>query len=344
MTRLPRTPDELTSEWLSAALGRTVESVGIVDVIWGTATKVFLAPKYALGQDGPERICAKGGFDARLAGFGLGDAYTLEAQFFANLAPTLDIPLPACYYAEAEGGGEQAVVLLEDLNETGVRFGEPTAPWTVDAVASALEVLAALHGQTWGSTRPKLGDWIEVGSRSVRTTAQVLLGAEHWAAQRALEGGPSLPAESKREGYLQAFRKLWELGDAADLCVAHGDAHIGNTYVDSRARPGFVDWQCVCLGPWSYDVAYFVGGALEINDRRRSERDLLRHYLQALVVAGGPALDDEAAWLDYRRHALHGFLWVLTPPVMQPLERINTMAQRHLAHIEDLESLVAIGA
>jgi hypothetical protein len=47
-------------------------------------------------------------------------------------------------------------------------------------------------------------------------------------------------------------------------------------------------------------------------------------------------------WQDYRRQHLHGFLWSLTGPRMQPRERVFAMSERHVAAIEDHETLALL--
>jgi hypothetical protein len=90
-------------------------------------------------------------------------------------------------------------------------------------------------------------------------------------------------------------------------------------------------------------VANFLAGALAVEDRRNNERDLLGHYLDHLAGNGGPRLERDDAWLAYRRHVMHGFLWVLTPEEMQPAENTAAMAARYSTAAEDLDVLSAIG-
>jgi hypothetical protein len=84
-----------------------------------------------------------------------------------------------------------------------------------------------------------------------------------------------------------------------------------------------------------------MGGALTVDDRRASERELLTEYLGALAAAGGPTLqlDVDGVWTEYRRHHLHGFLWAVTPPVMQSPENVAAMTARYVAALEDHDSL-----
>ena len=48
-----------------------------------------------------------------------------------------------------------------------------------------------------------------------------------------------------------------------------------------------LDWQTVRLGPAMSDVAYFIGSALQPEDRRANEEALVREYHAALAAAGG---------------------------------------------------------
>ena len=106
--------------------------------------------------------------------------------------------------------------------------------------------------------------------------------------------------------------------------MVHGDAHIGNAYIEADGHVGFVDWQTVAVGSWVHDVNYFLVSALDVPDRRAHERDLLGHYLKVLATFGvsAPGLDE--AWSDYRRATVHGFLgWLCNLDQWQPAE-VNT--------------------
>ena len=107
--------------------------------------------------------------------------------------------------------------------------------------------------------------------------------------------------------------------------LLHGDPHIGNTYVLPSDEVGFLDWQVARRGNWSLDLGYFLQGALTVEDRRRSERDLLEEYrdslglpadelpsadgdLAALPGVGGPRADAVAGHRQRRRVAAPGRL------------------------------------
>jgi hypothetical protein len=344
------TVEELTPAWLTEAMsdrlrGVSVESADVRNVIWGTATKVMLHVAYSSdpGPEGPpETLCVKGGFDPAMRNLGLATAYRREADFFVFLAPTLKVPLPRCWYAGADMNLGQGVVVLDDLAATGCTFGEPLRAWSPDLVAKALEVQATWHGATWGAT-PKRYPWLSSGT-PVRDVADVMLGADYWDQHFSSAEAPTVPQLFlDRERMQNAFSAMWRFDDAATPCVLHADPHVGNTYIDAAGNPAFIDWQAVCAAPALDDVTYFIGGALSVKDRRQHERELLTDYLEALAAAGGPRLDFDTAWLDYRRHQIHGFLWATTGPTQQTTERVAAMTERHVAAMDDLESLDALG-
>lgn len=349
---LPITIEELTPRWLTDALRHRHPEIEVTHaeqsgVMWGSATKVFLRVQYAdaPGSDGPpEALCVKGGFDERVreALKGVNDAGNqMEAQFFADLAARVDAPLPSCWYAGSEPG--QGVMIFEDLRDAGVTFGDPTQPWGTDEVASALELLARLHSSSWAVGFDDV-PWLEVGSSTVRQAAAVLFSEQHWESHFARPEAPKLPGSvADRERDLQGYAALWAHDDAAAHCLCHGDAHLGNTYIDRDGHPVFLDWATSCLAPWSYDVAYFMTGALTVADRRAHERELLDHYLDTLTGHDGPAVDAHDAWLDYRRHQMHGLIWATLPSVLQSAENMSAMAERYVAAIDDHETLRLLG-
>lgn len=339
-TTLPRDVSRLTTEWLNGVFARSQYRAHVVRseqtrIIWGTATKVFLSVDYS-GPDAdklPAQLCVKGGFDEESRALGLGPAYELEAWFFREIAPELDIPLPRCLSAEVGPG--QGILVFEDLNARGVTFPDVVDGLLPDEVAKALEVMARWHAATWDTRAPR-ADWLPVGCRSARGALDVLLQREMFVALTSRDIVPGLPAGLRDAVSVKAaYQALWQHDDASTLALSHGDAHVGQTYRDPAGEFAFLDWQAVCLAPWSSDVAYFVCGALEPDQRRATERALLDHYRGALAAAGGPRLDADEAWHAYRQHTLHGFVWALTPTHVQSEAVVAELSRRYLIAIED---------
>jgi hypothetical protein len=328
---LPLTVEGVTAEWLSAGLrtrypGVVISQVEPVQIIEGTATKVRLRLAYGTHTRGdglPDQLCVKGGFGAHreyLGGMGL---YGGEVRFFNEIAPLYELACPASYFGLTQTDPAQGVVALEDLQARGVVFARATRPLSIELARGGLDALAALHGLSWGDDRPRRLGVEPLLSDATEPILQDFFAAapERFAAPRGFAAPVVLHDPDRLRAAYAAYQA--EVHRSA-VCVVHGDAHIGNAYVEPDGRVGFVDWQTVALGPWVHDVNYFVVSALDVPDRRAHERDLLGHYLKALATFGVsvPGLDE--AWSDYRRATVHGFMgWLCNPDQWQPAE-VNT--------------------
>lgn len=55
-----------------------------------------------------------------------------EARFYRDFGDHLTEGLPEHYFADADKGTGQGIVTMPDLTASGVRFGHPGTPLTVD--------------------------------------------------------------------------------------------------------------------------------------------------------------------------------------------------------------------
>ena len=355
---LPRALEQVNADWLTLALagkcpGVTVTSVEVARIIWGTATKILVDLTYTGGhatvgghaaRRPPAKLCIKGEFDERVRRTLAAMTMTgtqVEALFYSDLAPQLGLPLPRHWFAGSETG--MGILILDNLVAGNATFGSPTEPWSPEQVANALEILATLHGSTWGRSFEHV-EWLPIGPTAIRQANEYLMSAAHWAAHfaqpRVFQMPPGL---QDRERCLAGLHAMWRYDDANAHALIHGDAHLGNTCIDAAGQPFFIDWAGPCLSCWAFDVANFMVGALTIEDRRKHERELLRRYLDRLAAHGAPTLDWPQAWDDYRRHILNGIIWPTVPPNMQPLENVRAMGERYTTALLDHDTLGLLG-
>ncbi len=128
--------------------------------------------------------------------------------------------------------------------------------------------------------------------------------------------------------------------------LIHSDVHVSNWYRTADGQMGLSDWGCVAKGNGARDLAYALGTALTIEDRRAWEADLVEIYLDSFAAHGGtrPSIDDT---LDlYRRHLVCALLmWTPTLchspllPDMQPRDVSIAMIERITAALSDHEVL-----
>jgi hypothetical protein len=341
---LPVIVEEVTAGWFTKALGRRVKEATLVEAIHGTASKLLYKLTYGDAHDAvslPTHVCVKGGFNPALVKLhpALNAVYRREAEFFYHIAPTVSLRLPPVWYSGSDTVTGQGIVVLDDLKAKGYTFGDPLEAWPVERVRAGVEELAILHAKTWGAT-PEDFPWLKEGL-SLREVILSMMVKPEWEKRFFdLEAKPPVPDHmTDRERMIRAFKTLWATTNESLVCVAHGDSHIGNTFITDAGEPGFLDWQGLHFNSSLHDLTYFVVGALTIEDRRAHEVELFDHYLSTLHKAGGPKLEKEAVWADYRKHHLHGFAWALTPPMMQPKDKVDVMSARHCAAIVDHKSL-----
>ena len=283
----------------------------------------------------PSDLCVKGYFtDCSETGAASRSAGIPEALFYRHLAATSGVRTLECYYADVDAATNHGVIITGDVAADGAIFLDSLSPYTSDQAAESLEQYAILHGRTWRMDRtnePWLTPRLEMTMRA-RGLPEINGNFQ----------GPigSLVPEDVRDGerLLEAARRL--ANDSRDVrmgCLLHGDAHVGNIYLNGRQETCLVDWQLVQRGPWYLDIGYHIGCTLSPVERRKNETELLAHYLHRLRAEGG----DPPSWDDARRNLGAGmvygfFLWAITLKVAPPittamLERLGSAVSDHQA-------------
>ncbi|KAM5352624.1 hypothetical protein ACJ41O_005346 [Fusarium nematophilum] len=352
-TPLPMTPEEVTSEWLSSALGVPVTDFAITSASHGTSSKLFLDLTFAPGTetDVPSKVCLKGGFNPviRETVPEMWATYRREAEFYYHVAPMTKMLLPQTWFCGTDAVNGQGVFIMSDVAGE-CSFGTPLEPWAPSRVDEALRQLASLHGRTWNS-REEEYPWLfgKDGAKlanPVRTIVLALLQPEPWAARFDDKCRPPVDeALLDPDRIRRAYQALWKHADSDQrfFSLIHGDNHVGNTLIANDGTPGFIDWQGLQYGPAILDLVYFLSGALTVEDRRKHEGSLIDSYLEALHAEGGPKLTREDIWDDYCRYSLQGFLWAMTPSTMQPDDAVFAISERYSASIMDHGTLELLG-
>jgi hypothetical protein len=335
---LPTRVEEISAEWLSEALGAEVRRLEIGEILWATATKVYVRVEC---DEVPERLVVKAGFGKHELTAAMLSFYEGESDFYTYAAPLLNVGLPECYFAGKDAELGTATVVLEDLLPRGVEFLPPAGSVTADVVAKGLERQARWHAATWDA--PVL-DQFQVFPGAMHKVLLDVAAGEYWASCLAKPRAQKLPELLREpEAFQPAIETLWAETTDETHCLIHGDPHLGNTFVEPDGTPGFIDWQMATRGDWAHDVTYFITSSLIAEDRRASERDLLAHYLEHLSGNGAPVLDYDAAWTSYRRQALHGLFWAANADGMYPEEINVTNVDRFATAAEDHGTLNLLG-
>ena len=354
---IPRNTTDITGRWLTEVLrgAKAIEvstvvaadtsPVGVGVGIMGELTRAALT--YDLAEPGaPSSVIVKltSPYEAnRAQGIALG-MYEAEVRFYNELAGRTSIRVPECYHAEIDPSTSDFVVVLEDL-------GQWTAADQLDGLSVAqAEVatmaLADLHSGFW--RRVDDIDWVpSVVHERIQTFAgawPALWGAFSARFADRLPDGAISAGEQIRDHYWSLMCALGE----RPWTLLHQDFRCDNLFFG--ATPGdapivVIDWQGIGRGPGAYDVAYVLGGSLQIGDRREHEERLVRLYHDRIVDLGVSDYTFDDLWTDYRlSHLVNTAVPVLTGGTMdlaneRGRELIGTLGERHFTAVLDLRSV-----
>ena len=129
--------------------------------------------------------------------------------------------------------------------------------------------------------------------------------------------------------------------------LTHPDVHLGNWYIAGNGDMGVTDWQGVCVGHWSRDLAYALSTTLAIENRRAWMEDLIRLYIERMAEYGAPRIAYAEALLNVRQQLMTTLAWwTITlvpapgmPAVLQPPQFVLELIKRITAAIDDLDAL-----
>ncbi len=345
-----RRPEDLTTQWLRDALENSaieafrVEPIGTGQM--SESRRVLLDYSDAAGT-GPASVVLKTASadeNSRSVGVQLG-IYDREIHFYRELAPRLGGPLPACHLALIDPAEGWFTLLLEDV--APAVQGDQIAGCSPEQASLAVRELARLHAPVFADTQ---------------------LGATPWLNQENVLGQALmtqlLPAFFERYGervadeHQEVCRRFiasldgWVADRRPPLGLVHGDYRLDNLLFGDGEAPRqlvVVDWQTVGWGPAMSDIAYFLGGALSVEDRREHEQRLVREYRDALEDAGVRGFDWVDCWAGYRRQTFAGILMTVGPVMLvERTERgddmFMTTLARYAQQILDLDALELLPA
>ncbi len=350
MTAFPTTPSELgptqlaeylrTSGHLPTGTVTASESAIVGTGKMGDNARFTLT--YA-GADGDPPASVIGKFPAtdetaRAMAGSLG-AYYNEVMFYRELAAGTSMRTPEIYWSGISDDRTKFLLLMEDLApaEPGSQLVGESRDHAARALGEAARLASAYYGDE------SLADRDHVMSPARDDGGQLgqtfLEGAWPGFVERF---GDDVSAEclTFAERYVANHTHFVMRYDGPRTLV-HGDFRSENILFGSDTATT-VDWQTVSeAGPLT-DAAYFMGGSVEIDDRRAWERELVEEYRE-LLTRGGVTLSPTDCWDQYRESAMHGLMITIlgasfSTPDPRGDRMFLAMIQRHLQHCVDLDA------
>jgi aminoglycoside phosphotransferase (APT) family kinase protein len=350
---VPTRREDLTPEWLTAFLQTrhpdvVVDDLEIIGSTQGAATRVRIKPTYARGHEGglPPVLFIKTSLTKRML---VADPhmYLTEVRFYERLRDSLDCETPRVFACVLEDETYRFAVAIEDLSLRSASFPSAVSGLTADDVAPLMTTMARLHAPNWGhQDLEQRYSWLETATSGKSATwwvgegtDQVRVELEVPYKREVFEGGGQ-PVER----LFAAIEALQRVNDTEPRTVTHGDTHIGNCYLLPDGTGGLLDWQLMRVANWGNDVAYTVMTALDVEERRKGERELLQIYLDELRRLGVAAPDWNHAWDLYRSQMVWGiYAFLVTPTAMYDQQRLEAIIHRCVVAAEDLGTYESLG-
>lgn len=337
-------PDDLTADWLTDTLGAgrvgnfTVDRIGT-----GQMSECYrVGLTYAEGT-GPASVVLKVAASdpmSRQTGQALG-LYEREVRFYADVAPRLGGPIAHCFHASYQPDSGMFTLLLDDAAPAEV--GDEIRGATIEDAKLALTQLGRLHAPLIGSETLADAGWLH---RETPMNQALITGLFNGFVERY---GSSIAPQQQLvcQRLVDSFDAYLAQESAPEGIsgLVHGDYRLDNMLF---GRPGslrdltVVDWQTVTWGPALTDVAYFLGCALQVDDRRAHYDDLLGAYYEGL--GPNPPITIEQVRNGVRRQSFFGVMMaIVSSMLVERTERGDqmflTMLDRHSSHVLDTGAL-----
>lgn len=285
-----------------------------------TAGRIAFDVEYAEGSEPslPERLMVK----VARSEYATIPLYDNEVNIFTRLGDELPLLVPASYGGVRDVESQTFGLVFEDLRTHNANFESACSKLEERDTAALLEQLALLHAKYWDSPRFAQDlDWV-----LPHTSGPIHAMFAPGGGVKDLIDHEVETNQFKRE-LLQSIGETTETLQAKVASVQahqatlpntllHGDAHVGNTFYMPDGRRGYLDLQLAARGFCMHDVSYAIVTSLDVQDRRRYERDLILGYRNRLVELGvkdAPSVDD--LFEEHRRAMAWCFYigWLTSP-------------------------------
>jgi hypothetical protein len=337
-------PSDLTTEWLTAAIGAPVTGFTVDRIGTGQMSECYrIGLTYDDGADGPASVVLKVAATdpmSRQTGLALG-LYEREVKFYSDVAPSLGGPVAQCYHSSYDPETGIFALLLDDAAPAEV--GDEIRGATIGDAVLALTELGRLHAPVIGNENLADAEWLTRAA----PLDQAMIG-QLYAGFADRYGDAITPDQRLVCERLVASFDAYLADESLPHRIkglVHGDYRLDNMLF---GRPGsrrdltVVDWQTVTWGPAMTDVAYFIGCAVAVEDRRAHYEELLRAYHQGLGENSAISLDEVREGV--RRQSFAGVMMAVVSAML--VERTDrgdqmflTMLERHTSHVLDTGAL-----
>ena len=270
----PTCPDELNKEWLSDALGRSVENFETHPIGGG---KGNLGDLVIVALENGEQVVAKFAANRQeaLNAAKRSGLFEREIKFYHELAPKLDIRLPTLFASDYDPSSAHFIMLLEYLEP--IQDSDSITGIGVEYTRQLLTELSKLHTQGRGLVETP---WVQTMISQNRIDNLTIMIEKGWPVLQEICG--ELVDPLKEINILDKFLETMNYLYTLDQTIVHGDLKPDNLIISNQGVT-IIDWQGFGIGPPAWDVAYCMCQCLTTEERRLHESELLNDYPHDLV-------------------------------------------------------------
>lgn len=348
---IPRYPNDVTREWLSAVLsdrGTPVEvsKVSVVPIGTGQTGATFrVSASYATAPAGlPDTFVIKLPAQDDTVRDRVVLGYRSECAFYSAIADRVQVPTPQCFYCAITDDATEYALLLAD--QAPAVQGDQIAGCGEDEARLAVTALAGLHGPSWCD--PVWLDFPGIAfARPDEASARGLGEVAKMSADITLSKLGDRMSSADRETFTTTMDLVtpWLLAEHDRFALLHGDYRLDNMLFNRKSNTiTVVDWQTLGVGLPARDLAYFTATSLTPDLRSAIEKDLVDQYHRTLSGYGVTDYDRETCWRDYRLGMPQALLisalgFAFATATDRGDDMVLTMLQRGCRAIRDLDTL-----
>jgi hypothetical protein len=289
---LPRSVDEVTAEWLGRVLARagaadrdaidSIEAHPLPDGFGAQCTYARFQMRYAPPQpEAPEWVFAKFSRDTQASR----RVCIREVRFYRDIAPSITLRIPRCYFAGKDDADKHCVVILEDVS-TGTA-GDSLAGCSTETAEVLLREIGSFHARWWNDPRLQKWDWLLPSAGAAASALEGRIRTS-WPQFRKTFADLLTPGSvAAGERALEQIPRILESFSQPPTTLVHGDFQLDNVRLDVDGAPFvLLDWQLLRRVPGATDLVGFLSRSLPIGQRRSDGEQLIEVYYRSLVDGG----------------------------------------------------------
>lgn len=359
----PLRPNDITNEWLTAALqsgghlssdgsvasmqrrpvGEGVGMLGLIEVV---------TPTYSGNAgDAPKSVVVKypTEVEANLVVATTFNVYQREVLFCQRVAPKAGMRVPKVFFS-AFNGQTSFIIVMEDLSE--YTMGDQVEGCSIARAEVAMRELGMLHASFWEKVDTPEYDFLPYHFPGLHAEAMLGGARAGWDNMVAIFGDLISDAlKTSKDRLLDAVPKMQEWLVQHPYTLIHGDFRMDNLMFGTKpdhSALAAIDFQGALRCKGIQDVAYLLSHNMDEKECRANERRLVEIWRATLESNGVKGYTSDQAWDDYKRAVL--YLWVYVAVISGTLDPSNergkafmsAMVSRSNAAIRDLDLLSLI--